>query len=97
MAPLLTDCGQFSIVVEDKPAVYADSANNVDEPGRTIRADGKAEYVFTGFCESEAHVPSEPEDPDTFAPAPPIDPGFDEFDPEGPQPGPPGAEPVDRP
>lgn len=38
-----------------------------------------------------------PEDPDTLAPAPPVDPDFNEFDPVGPQPGPPGAPTVDKP
>lgn len=37
------------------------------------------------------------EDPETIAPAPDVDPDFDEHSPEGPQPGPPGAPPVDRP
>jgi hypothetical protein len=37
------------------------------------------------------------EDPDSFAPAPPVDPDFDEHSPNGPGEGPPGAPTVDKP
>jgi hypothetical protein len=89
--PLLLDfCTvQISTVVEDKPVTYADPASNADQPGRVFRADGTAEYTFTSVCEISEPAPApEPEDPDTFAPPPAVDPGFDEFSPTGPVDGP---------
>jgi hypothetical protein len=84
-------------VIEDNPVIYADVANNIDQPGRVL-VDGKAVYTFTSVSECEEPLPPvEPEDPENFAQPPPIDPNFDEFSPEGPGPGPPGATTVDKP
>ncbi len=61
-------------------------------------------YVFTEQtgCDEPVMVfqaCSDPpaEDPDTLAPAPPIEPGYDEHDPTGPGPGPEGATTADHP
>lgn len=42
-------------VIDPKPAVYADPANNVDEPGRRTLADGSVEYTFTDVGDYEGH------------------------------------------
>jgi hypothetical protein len=88
--------------IETNPVVYADPANNNDQPGRVLLPNGTAEYTFTSVSECiEPLAPLEPEDPANFAPTPPIDPGFDEFSPTGPVDGPgegPGqGTPADKP
>jgi len=99
---LVQGCPAFtstvSKLIEATPAIYADAENNAAEPGRVLLADGTAEYTFTSVSECAEPFPAqEPESPDVFAPPPPVDPDFDEFDPDGPQPGPDGAPTVDRP
>jgi hypothetical protein len=96
-SPLLEP--NFSTVIEAAPALYADPANNVDQPGRVMRADGTAEYTFANLAECFDPVPDvEPEDPENFRPAPPVDPDYDEDDPIGPiDDGAPGAPTVDKP
>lgn len=90
-------------VIETDPVVYADPANNEDQPGRVIRADGKAVYTFNDYgevpveCEAE-YFPPVVEDPSIFADSPPVEPGYDEHDPVGPtDDGAPGAGTVDKP
>jgi hypothetical protein len=88
-------------VVEDAPAIFEADV----EPGRVIRADGKAEYTFMDFSDTPAECalesfPPVVEDPNDFAPSPPapIEPGYDEHDPIGPtDDGKPGAGTVDKP
>lgn len=89
-------------VIEDAPAIYANPFNNEDQSGRVI-SDGKALYAFVDFgeipweCEMQSFEPII-EDPDDFAPIPPIEPGYDEHDPIGPiDDGAPGAPTVDKP
>ena len=61
-----------AIVVESAPAIYADPDNNTDQPGRTLRADGTAVYVFADYgevpteCELEQFTPAV----EDFAPEP---------------------------
>lgn len=101
--PLL--CGtspRLVTVTEDAPAIYADDANNTDQPGRVL-VDGKAIYTFTdygdvpnectwdGESDAQALNDARPPKPDF------VDPEYDEFDPVGPTEGPPGAGTVDHP
>lgn len=58
-------------VIESNPAVYADQANNEDQPGRVLLPDGTAEYTFTSVSECTEPLPTvPPEDPANFRPEP---------------------------
>lgn len=111
-APLLCGTGpRLVTVTEDAPAIYADEANNTDQPGRVL-VDGKAIYTFTDYgevpveCEAE-NFPPVVMDPATLVPEPLkcdapgadpefcIDPSYDPNVPPGE--GPPGAVTVDKP
>jgi hypothetical protein len=100
MPPIL--CGsdpKILTVIEDAPAIF----ENDVEPGRVIRADGKAVYTFMDFGETPTECvlqtfPPVEEDPANFRPAPAVEPGYDEHDPIGPtDDGKPGAGTVDKP
>lgn len=60
-------------VIEKNPVVYADPANNTDDPGRVILPDGTAEYTFNNEWWKD-NMPRPPvlvpEDPNNFRPEP---------------------------
>lgn len=42
--------------IDAKPGIYADPANNVPTPGRSVLADGTVEYTFAEIGDLEAHA-----------------------------------------